>query len=319
VQRRLNELAAQGKVEKYDPDDTDISGPPPPSPDARTDYYRIVEGALGLPTAPGMTAGQALALQSLRRFGSKLIPRHVMTEMGGFFSVAERHLQSLPPQRKFEKRWPAKVDVVGDTFQLIRPPVSDSILEAVSEALFRERALEVVYRSRHRERKGESPQEKKILPLALVQHRDCLYLVADALRQTTRLRTQYRLDRMERAAMSIESFDYPSDFTLEDYIRKDKEFDYQVQPEVTLKLRFTNGAGDPLRESKIHVDQEIELESVGNGKRSSEVMTVRAKASPSLKLLWWLRSFGADVEVLEPPALREAMAAESRRLTALYK
>jgi hypothetical protein len=83
---------AVGKVEKYDPDDTDISGPPPPSPDARTDYYRIVDGALGLTLGPGMTAGQALAVQSLKRFGSKLIPQHVMTEMGGFFAVAERSI-----------------------------------------------------------------------------------------------------------------------------------------------------------------------------------------------------------------------------------
>ncbi|MFL9913971.1 WYL domain-containing protein [Paraburkholderia fungorum] len=58
-------------------------------------------------------------------------------------------------------------------------------------------------------------------------------------------------------------------------------------------------------------DQRIELES-------AEVMIVRANTSPSLKRLWWLRSFGADVEVLEPPDLRQAMATESRRLTALY-
>jgi predicted DNA-binding transcriptional regulator YafY len=317
VQRRLDKLEDAGFVERYDWDSPVT--PEPLSTDRKTAYYRIVDGAMGFATRmSGMTASQALALQSLRRFGSKLIPAHVMSEMRGLFEVAEKYLRGLPPQRRLETRWPAKVDVVEDTFRLTRPAVDGGILATVSEALFKEQVLGVVYQSVHLARKKQEPREKKISPLGLIQHRGYLYLVAQGHGKSAGKRTQYRLDRMKSAALLIEPFDYPSDFSLEDYIKKDKEFDYCPQPEVEVKLRFTNWAGDALLESKVHPEQKIEFERASDDEVTPSVVILRAKVSPSLRMTWWLRSFGPDVEVLEPADLRETMASESRRVASLY-
>jgi predicted DNA-binding transcriptional regulator YafY len=36
-------------------------------------------------------------------------------------------------------------------------------------------------------------------------------------------------------------------------------------------------------------------------------------------LHWWIRSFGSGIEVLEPLELREAFAAEAKRLNEMYR
>jgi len=40
---------------------------------------------------------------------------------------------------------------------------------------------------------------------------------------------------------------------------------------------------------------------------------------PSLKLRWWLRSFGANVEILAPGPLRAEFAEDYRRLAERYQ
>jgi len=40
---------------------------------------------------------------------------------------------------------------------------------------------------------------------------------------------------------------------------------------------------------------------------------------PSLKLRWWLRSFGDTVEVLEPKSLRDEFARTNRKLAVRYR
>lgn len=47
-------------------------------------------------------------------------------------------------------------------------------------------------------------------------------------------------------------------------------------------------------------------------------MTVTASVHNSLQLRWWLRGFGAAVEVLEPVELREAFRAEAEELARRY-
>jgi predicted DNA-binding transcriptional regulator YafY len=60
------------------------------------------------------------------------------------------------------------------------------------------------------------------------------------------------------------------------------------------------------------LDQALEVLPDGRLKVSGTVV-------PSLKLRWWLRSLGANVEILAPASLREEFAADYRRLAERYQ
>jgi len=44
----------------------------------------------------------------------------------------------------------------------------------------------------------------------------------------------------------------------------------------------------------------------------------RARVAEPQEMLPWIRGWGADVEVVEPPSLRERMMGEARRLARVY-
>jgi predicted DNA-binding transcriptional regulator YafY len=125
------------------------------------------------------------------------------------------------------------------------------------------------------------------------------------------LRSLFRLDRIVSATESDKSFAYPEDFSLRDYIESEQAFNFLTQPAVRLSIAFDGHAGNHLRETPMSKDQQIETLADGR-------MMVTGTVIPSLKLRWWLRSFGASVEILAPAALREEFAAEYHRLATRY-
>ncbi len=80
-----------------------------------------------------------------------------------------------------------------------------------------------------------------------------------------------------------------------------------------VKLRFTGRrAVRRLRESIWHPDQEID------GPEDGSYATWEAPIAEWREMLPWIRGWGADVEVLHPPPLREALKREARRLAEKY-
>lgn len=91
----------------------------------------------------------------------------------------------------------------------------------------------------------------------------------------------------------------------------ERQFDFLVEGEIRLKLRFFNGAGDHLLETPMAADQQA--------KQERESLVVRGTVVLSRKLRWWLRSFGPTVEVVSPKRLRDEFTAEAQALAALYR
>ena len=48
-------------------------------------------------------------------------------------------------------------------------------------------------------------------------------------------------------------------------------------------------------------------------------LQLTATVRQTVQLQWWLQSFASEVEVLEPPALREAMAEQAEWLVRKYR
>ncbi|AYQ38047.1 WYL domain-containing protein [Burkholderia lata] len=295
VQRRLDELLKIGLVV------TQRRG--------RANCWSKVAGASGLAAkaAGVMTHDEALALQTLRRFSSWRIPALVAETLTPLFDVASKRLASVNSdhERRYRK-WIDKIEVEAASFALLYPEVESAIFAAVSQALFYEQQLEIVYQPRS---KIDNTEPKTVHPLGLVEVGGLVYLVAAMQRHEKP--AMYRLDRIQRASMLPNTFAYPRGFRLSEYVREQRQFDFMVEGEVLLKLRFANGAGNHLLEAPLSTDQRVE--------QHGDTLEVQGTVLLSQRLRWWLRAFGPNVEVLAPESLRAELAAEAKALIGIYE
>jgi predicted DNA-binding transcriptional regulator YafY len=270
--------------------------------------WRRLAGAGGIAARAGslMTFDEALALQTLRRFSSRQIPELVSGSLNSLFAVAQARLSRTQSEleRKYA-RWASKVEIESPSFPLQSPPIDRAVFAEVSQALFEERKLDIVYRSRSN---GGSGKQQIILPLGLVEVGTLVYLIGK--RENKPAPYMYRVDRLDRAEVMFESFDYPADFSLERYVRTQRSFDFEVGPSMQVELLFAVHAGDHLLEAPFAPDQRHEVR--GNA------LHVKGTVALSQRLRWWLRSFGPNVEVLAPDVLRNEVREEAKALARLY-
>ncbi|WP_233827700.1 helix-turn-helix transcriptional regulator [Paraburkholderia sp. ZP32-5] len=274
----------------------------------RAKYWRKVAGASGLAAkaAGTMTYDEALALQTLRRFSTWRIPTLVAETLSPLFDVAAKRLATVNNQheRRYRK-WIDKIEVETGSFALQYPEVDSDIFAMVSQALFNEQKLEIVYQPRT---KVDNTEAKVVHPLGLVEVGGLVYLVAAMPRHPNP--AMYRLDRLVRATMLPESFAQPRGFRLSEYVREQRHFDFMVEGVIDLRLRFRNGAGNHLLEAPLSDDQQV--------RQGDDTLEVRGTVLLSQRLRWWLRAFGPNVEVLAPERLRSELAAEAMALAGIY-
>jgi predicted DNA-binding transcriptional regulator YafY len=271
-------------------------------------YWRKVAGASGLASrvAGFMTHDEALALQTLRRFSTWRIPALVAESLAPLFDIAGKRLRAgnTEHERRYRK-WIHKIEVESGNFPLQYPVVDPAIFAGVSQALFCEQQLEIIYQPRT---KVDNRGAKVVCPLGLVEVAGLVYLVA-AIPQYPNP-AMYRLDRLVYATVLNESFTYPRGFTLSNYVREQRQFDFRVEGEIALRLRFANGAGDHLLEAPLANDQQT--------KRTGESLEVSGTVLLSQRLRWWLRAFGPNVEVLGPASLRGEFMRDAQATAQMY-
>ena len=271
-------------------------------------FWRKRPGANGMTarSSGAMTYEQALALQTLRRFSSRQIPALVAESLSSLFETAERRLEASQndTERRYRK-WVDKVEVESGGFALQHPAIDSTLFSAVSRALFYEQKLDVVYRVRS---KADQEKARVLDPLGLVEVGGLVYLVAAMAGYAKP--AMYRLDRLVSANLLPEVFTYPPQFSLAEYVKEQRQFDFMVEGAISLDLLFLNGAGNHLLESPLSDDQTVNFTEAG--------LRVTGTVLLSKRLRWWLRSFGPNVQVLGPAALRGEMAAEAAELMALY-
>ncbi|WP_295409258.1 WYL domain-containing protein [uncultured Thiocystis sp.] len=84
-------------------------------------------------------------------------------------------------------------------------------------------------------------------------------------------------------------------------------------PTLALRLRMTEATAAHLHETPLAEDQ-----TIANDATVSGWVQVSATVLDSAQLIWWLRGFGDQVEVLAPEPLRQRMLVGVRGLAALY-
>jgi len=274
IQRLLDDLCGRFDIEQ----------------DTRTKPYgyRWKEQAHGL-SVPMLGAQESLLLMLAEQQLRNLLPADLMKSMDGFFEQARLNLSSAATTTR-EAEWLKKVRVVNTTQPLLPPKIPPAVMEAVSDALYRNRWLDVRYRNAR-----DWVADYRVMPLGLAQQGTRLYLVCRF--ESFDDERNLALNRMESATATDFGFERP-DFNLQRYVDEGR-FGFGSGEKVRLSFWIERESGLHLTESRLSDDQECVEE--GDGIR------ITATVVDTEVLDWWLRGFGERVREVERRPLANAV------------
>ena len=243
---------------------------------------------------PGLSETEALSFLMLKQFASRLLPTTVIDDLDPYFKNARRTL-STEVSHSAVHTWPAKVRTVDQNQPVIKPEIPPEIQKEVYAALFRDKQICLTYLSSG---KQEAREFSHANLLGLVEHGPVLYLVVTLL-DYTNIRI-LALHRVKAASMLETDTKRPADFDLDNYIASDA-FGFGADgdgEEIQLEIKFFNNAGAHLIETRLSTEQtEQHIDAT--------TVIISSPARNTRRLQWWIRGFGADVEVISPQLLRD--------------
>lgn len=254
---------------------------------------------------PEMEPAVAFTLKMAELFLKKYMPPFTQEELTPYFSLAESVLKNLPNNNL--TNWANKIAFLSRTQPLQSPKVSENILKNIYNAVLDNKQLEIRYQARHE----LEPNTRIVQPLGIVIIDTVIYLVA--LNQNNEYR-QYALHRFEYAHILEDNVNRGIEFDLTQYINEGR-FEYLIDASamIELELRLHPDIAFHLNETPLNESQQIQLIPNDTWHR------LNANIKDTLQLRWWLLSFGANIEVIKPSALRDFMKNTSTKVTALYQ
>jgi predicted DNA-binding transcriptional regulator YafY len=249
--------------------------------------YCWLEQAKAL-AVPNLTPQESLLLRLAEEHLKNLLPVRLMKSMEGFFSQARRNL-GPDSTAQLEREWPGKVRVVATSQPLLPPKIAPGVFEAVSEALYANRWLDLDYQNAAGKR-----AKVQVMPLGLVQQGPRLYLVCRY--QGYDNERNLALHRIHSAEVSTLTFARPKGFDLKMY-DDDGRFGFGEGEKIRLTFRIERGAGLHLLETPLSRDQQVE--ELGDGK-----LKISATVVDSAMLDWWLRGFGGAVSEVDKKSMK---------------
>jgi predicted DNA-binding transcriptional regulator YafY len=124
---------------------------------------------------------------------------------------------------------------------------------------------------------------------------------------------QLAMHRFQEAALMDKPVLIPKDFKLDDYIAEGG-FDYLTEPErnIRLSLKIQPWLNKQLTDTPLSANQIITP-------IDESIFQLQATVKDTRQLRWWLKSLGADVEILETQSLREEFAENAKALSQIYQ
>ena len=176
----------------------------------------------------------------------------------------------------------------------------DDVITVIQEAVVHRRVLSLEYFSNRR----DELTKRKIEPLGVVYYSNYWHLIGYC-----RLRKDYRdfrTDRIKSIELQDENFTERKDFSLEDYLKQDRETENLQE----VRIKFKHPVASYITERYYYglINQEPVEDGV--------IMTFMV---PSADLLTgWLLSYGENVAVLTPPILKELLFHAAQKLVQQY-
>ncbi|MEW6270551.1 MAG: WYL domain-containing protein [Thermodesulfobacteriota bacterium] len=175
-------------------------------------------------------------------------------------------------------------------------------MDTILRSVLKQEWLDVDYRHANRRR-----TKHRFAPYTVVLYRDALYLLGASHRHRNPI--YLAVDRIESVKRTGERFALPASYS-------PRAFTEGVPgiwsgAETTVSLRLKGRAAEQIPERLIHPSQSF---ATLRGGETLMRMTVRGWQ----ELAWWILSWGADVEVLEPEDLRSFVKRTLQTASAVY-
>ena len=121
-----------------------------------------------------------------------------------------------------------------------------------------------------------------------------------------------KVERLERVELLKESYQIPADFDPQALLADAWGIWYTEEEPVEVKLRFSRRVAHRVVETRWHRSERVE--ELADGR-----LVWQGRIAEPLEMMNWIRGWGADVEVLEPAGLRQAVMDELRKAVSLYE
>ncbi len=202
------------------------------------------------------------------------------------------------------ERLQERVYVLGDT--LTNPRNFGDILGKIILAVAESYRLDIDYVN------AAGVKSRRFLePLGIVCKRSVWYLIAHDLR--FREYRTFRVDQIQSPYLrSIESFEYPEDFSLSDHIGYSWGV-FANDPVQTVRLKFSPAVALRVKNICYHPSQKIS-EELADGS-----LILEYQICGLIELHSWILQWGTQVEVLQPKALRRQVKKSAREIYEKYK
>lgn len=247
--------------------------------------YKWKERAEGL-ALPVLSEQEALLLTLAEQHLRNLLPAALMKSMESFFAQARTKLVSQANGKR-EREWLSKVRVVSTSQPLLPPKIIPGVFDAVSNALYANRWLNVEYKNA-----AGKKAKSEVMPLGLAQQGPRLYLVCRYKGYDNE--RSLALHRILSAEVSTLTFERPKDFNLQKY-DDDGRFGFGEGKRVRLTFRIDREAGFHLLESPLAADQQV--------KEIGDQFEISATVVDTAQLEWWLWGFGDRVTDVQRKAV----------------
>jgi predicted DNA-binding transcriptional regulator YafY len=126
-----------------------------------------------------------------------------------------------------------------------------------------------------------------------------------------KLRT-LKIERIERVEIICEPYKIPPDFNPRDLLANAWGIWYSENEPVEVVLKFHPRVARRVQETRWHRSEQVVEQPDGS-------IIWRAKVAEPKEMLYWIRGWGTDLEVVEPKSLRESIQSEIEKMVKLYK
>jgi predicted DNA-binding transcriptional regulator YafY len=247
---------------------------------------------------PTLDPDTALAFKLLAHHAASALPPRTLAHLAPYLAQAQRILQNGPSQAL--RRWPDKIRVLAPGLPFLPAAIDDAVDGVVYRALFEERCFRARYRNAHRQTK-----EHIVHPLALVVRMPQRYLVCTV--RAGQSPVQLALARIRSAELLDQACEVPAGFNLDDSLRRG-ELDVPLDPDpIQLRFRIRSEVGGFLFDTHFARDQSVVDTADG-------WLLVEGTVPNTRELRRWIFGFAGDIEILDPPQLREEIRAAARTL-----
>jgi len=265
---------------------------------------------------PGLTILQALTFNLANSYLSSLLPSSTVNELQPFFEQANAKLNQYPNDNIVN--WKKKVAIIQQTQTTLAPDINPEVHALVSHALIYDQQIELNYLHL------DDNESKYVLnPIGLVLRNGITYLISEKPENNEVLILS--LHRIKEAKNLGRGFKRQKDFDLQKYIKNQhlsigniytnnqssKVTQSLKDKSIKVKLKFSKDLFKYISETPLSEDQVTTIHN--------DHIEVSATVQYSEQLIFWLRSYGPDVEVIEPGQLRDRLIEDIEQLNRKYK